>query len=153
MDIQPLRTKNEDLLELERLLNDIGHLSDEIAKENVSVLPVSAKKKLWQISHNIELANSRLWSYCCYQDDKRWHHVSERPPVDKRGISKVYIVIDRYKLVYKAYFYSNEEKKLHYWVEARDWNMPEMVIDVDWWCEKPEEETGYEEPRPIQCGN
>ena len=131
MDIQPLRTKNEDLLELERLLNEIGHLSDEIAKENVSVLPVSAKKKLWQISHNIELANSRLWSYCCYQDDNRWHPASDTPVIPNGK--------DRVKLVAMAEISDGNVCPIPLILDKGEkWDVEDCGIRL--WCYQPKED-------------
>ena len=66
-----------------------------------------------------------------------WHTVDEKPPVDERGISDIYIVIDKHNMLYKAYCYINEKENLYYWVEFRDWNMPEIVIDTKLWCKLP----------------
>lgn len=59
-DIQKLRTENKDLLEIEKLLNEISNESSI-----TSEIPVAIRKKLWNIGHLAELAESRLFDYCC----------------------------------------------------------------------------------------
>jgi len=67
-----------------------------------------------------------------------WHPVSELPPVDRNGNSKLMVVIDDNGLHNYAYFHSDNLAK--FWVKAGDWNMQQPILSVKWWCYPPKEE-------------
>lgn len=77
MDIQKLRTSDKDLLAIEKLL-------ETIAKEATITadMPLIVKKKLWNITHNANVAQSYLFDYCCNAQQFGWHPASELPPVN-----------------------------------------------------------------------
>lgn len=70
-----------------------------------------------------------------YQE--HWRPVSEVPHVDENGNSEVVFAVDKFGCLEKVYYHVEYERNLAYWIVSRDYNLPELVFDTEWWCYEP----------------